>query len=113
MPCCGRLNGWIKIIETMHCPMKHVCIFLYKLHWFQFFQHCLFTYLIFCFATFFFKMPGICNVAYVSYFITKMHKVAIHDIERYKRSCMTKMTFAAYCWSAYIHAYMSGRYRLK
>src|SRR5438046_48076 len=95
MACCSRLNIRLMIIKL--------------LHWLNFFEQCLFGYLVFCLTALLFKVAGICNVANIPHFITEVNKVTVNDIKRYKRSCMAEMTFATNSRSTYIHPYMTGR----
>src|SRR6478672_3595499 len=87
--------------------MKKIGVFLHKFHRFQLFNLCLLAYFIFRLTTFFFKMSGISYIAHISYLVTKMLQVAINNIKSDVRTRMPQMTFAAHCWSAYIHSYMS------
>src|SRR5687768_5883886 len=107
MPCRSWLYAGWNIIELQHGPMKQVRILLNQFHRFQFFDNRLCRNLIYSFTSFFFKMTGISNISYIAHFIPEVQQVPVNDIKGDKRPCMTKMTFATYCWSADIHTNMT------
>ena len=87
--------------------MKQVGVFLHQFHWFQFFNHRFFADFIFRFPAFFLKMPGIGYISHIPHLVAKMLQVAVYNIKRNVRSCMTEMTFATHGRSAHIHAYIT------
>ena len=93
--------------------MKQVGVFLHQLHGFQFFEQGLAGDLIDRFTAFFLKMPGISDIADVSYFITQVLKIPVHHIKSDIRTGMTEMTLPADGRSAHIHAHMAGGDRFK
>ena len=90
--------------------MIAVQIVLYHLHRFELLYARFFGYLVFAFIGIVLKMSYIGYVAYITHFIAEVTEIAVKNVECYGRTCMSEMTFAIYCRTAYIHAYTSFMY---